>query len=88
MFFCFNRNKEEEYIYTNKEENIIRNLKQIYGDLYDYSKLRYSKYSKLIIICKKHGEFKQSYNILINSGGCYKCHSQKTIDKLYNYFYT
>lgn len=88
MFCFYNKHKEDEYIYTNKEKNIIRNLKQIYGNLYDYSKLRYSKHLKLTIICKEHGDFKQSYNTLITSGGCYTCRSKEYLDKAYKYYYT
>ena len=88
MFCCFNRNIEHEYNYTNDELRLIENLKQKYGNLYNYSKLRYSKHLKLTIICNKHGEFKQYYKTLLYSNGCYKCSSEKNIDKVYNFYYT
>jgi len=36
----------------------IKKAKLIHGDKYDYSKVDY-KQNKIIIICKKHGEFQQ-----------------------------
>lgn len=47
----------------------------IHGDLYDYSKVVYkNKNTKVIIICKTHGEFKQTPNAHLNGKqGCPKC---------------
>jgi len=56
-------------------ENFIERSKKIHGDLYDYSKVDYSNCNtKVIIICKKHGEFYQNPGNHYNSGnGCPKC---------------
>jgi hypothetical protein len=41
-------------------EQFIKNAKQVHGDRYDYSKVNYkNNKTKVTIICKKHGEFKQ-----------------------------
>lgn len=87
MFYFFNKRIEEEYIYTTEEKGIIRNLKQTYGNLYDYSKLRYSKHLKLTLICKYHGEFKQMYYTLTLGRGCNKCRSQQNFNNIYKFYY-
>ena len=56
-------------------EEIIINFKKIHKDNYDYSKVQYegSNKRKVIIICKKHGEFKQNPHNHISGNGCPKC---------------
>ena len=40
--------------------NFITKAKDIHGDKYDYSKVNYvNTMTKVFIICKEHGEFKQ-----------------------------
>ncbi len=53
----------------------IEKSKYIHGNLYDYSKVNYINCSsKVIIICKIHGEFEQTPNCHIHSKqGCPKC---------------
>jgi ribosomal protein L36 len=47
---------------------------EVHNNKYDYSKVDYKKaIIKVIIICKKHGEFKQQANLHLNGAGCYKC---------------
>jgi rubrerythrin len=67
----------------------IAKAKSVHGDKYDYSLVDY-KYSKLkiIIICKKHGQFFQKPNCHLNNQGCPICGANnritsnvKTIDK-------
>lgn len=57
-----------------KLEKFIKNAKQFHGDNFDYSKTIYEQ-PKIKIICKKHGEFKQTMavHLLSSSGGCKKC---------------
>ncbi len=56
------------------KDNIIEKSKDIHGDKYDYSKLEYTGiHNKIIIICKKHGEFKQNANAHIRGSGCTEC---------------
>jgi uncharacterized protein YlbG (UPF0298 family) len=56
------------------QDEIIDRFKKIHGNKYDYSKVIY-KYSKnkVIIICKKHGEFEQSSHKHLFGRGCPKC---------------
>ena len=64
-----------------KCSNIVRNTEDfilksnnIHKNMYDYSKTDYiSTRNKIIIICKIHGEFKQSPNDHLNYSGCPKC---------------
>lgn len=53
----------------------IERANEVHNNKYDYSKVEYIKgKSKVIIICKEHGEFTQQPNSHINSGqGCAKC---------------
>jgi len=69
---------------TSNTDEFIEKAKQKHGELYDYSKSEYIKSDeKIIIICKKHGEFLQQPNNHINSGyGCVLCQN-KTEGKLY-----
>lgn len=60
---------------TLTNDEFIKRCKNIHGDKYDYSKVNYTSiYDKVIIICKKHGEFEQIANKHVNSKqGCPKC---------------
>lgn len=52
----------------------IEKFKKIHGDRYDYTKVVYVKaLSKVIIICKKHGEFQQKPSKHMAGQGCVKC---------------
>lgn len=52
--------------------------KEIHGDTYDYSKVEYISSSlHVTIICKKHGEFKQTPDDH-KKGGCFQCGRDKT----------
>jgi len=63
--------------------DFIEKAIKIHGDRYDYSKSNYIKSNtKIIIICKTHGEFLQQPNNHINPGyGCVLCQN-KTEGKL------
>jgi very-short-patch-repair endonuclease len=57
---------------TNEEIKEI--FKNIHNDEYDYSKLDYTgPKNSLIIICKKHGEFRQMYNTHLKGIKCPRC---------------
>ena len=58
-------------------DDFIKKSRLVHGDRYDYSKTIYKGMDyNLIIICKKHGEFKQcAYTHLIGCG-CSKCNKQ------------
>lgn len=59
-------------------EEFIKRSIEIHGDKYDYSKVRYTNAKeKVIINCKKHGDFTiRPYNHL-GRGGCSKCGVEK-----------
>jgi hypothetical protein len=60
-------------------EKFIERAKKIHGDRYDYSQVMYiNTWSKVKIICHKHGLFYQIPNVHINSkSGCPKCQTSK-----------
>jgi hypothetical protein len=59
-------------LYTTEE--IVDRFKKIHADRYNYSKVDYTKYeNKVIIICKKHGDFKQLVDTHLRGYGCSKC---------------
>lgn len=63
-------------------EDFINESKQIHGNLYDYSKSIYVKRKeKVIIKCKKHGEFLQTPDSHLLGRGCDKCAHEKLDNK-------
>lgn len=55
-------------------EDIIKEFKKVHGFKYDYSKVNYiNNSSKVTIVCKKHGEFKQVPYSHTNGSGCPAC---------------
>ena len=53
----------------------------IHGSTYDYSKSEYTSCDKkIIIICKKHGEFKITPTHHFNKIGCAKCGTERAAD--------
>ena len=82
---CKYINLSEINTYTTDE--FITMAKQIHGDKYDYSKVVYkgNKF-KVIIICKKHGEFEQAPGNHINQNqGCPTCNESKGEEKIASY---
>ena len=73
-------------------EEFIRRSKVVHGNKYDYSKSEYTfSRKKLIVICKKHGEFKISPNNHFRGKGCKECgfvRSRKSRLKGIDYFIT
>lgn len=56
------------------KEDFIKKAREVHGDKYDYSKVKYNgSKEKVIIICKKHGEFKQEPRIHLSGHGCKRC---------------
>jgi hypothetical protein len=69
----YNKNKDD------LKNTFIEKAKTVHGDLYDYSKVEYVKSDlKLIIMCKKHGEFEQCPGGHLQGKGCCKCAYEKT----------
>ena len=55
-------------------QEFIEKAKKIHGDRYDYSKVEYvNAYTKVCIICPKHGEFWQAPKHHLNGSGCPYC---------------
>ena len=64
--------------HTNEE--FLQKAREVHGDKYDYSKVRYDGlHKKVCIICPKHGEFWQSAGSHINGNGCSKCSGRAKI---------
>jgi len=61
--------------YKSSTQEFIKKAVQIHGDLYDYSKVDYVRSdSKVIIICKVHGEFLQTPCLHLKTRGCHECY--------------
>ena len=61
-------------------ESFIEKAKQIHGNKYDYSKVKYvNSTTKVCIICPEHGEFWQEPRSHLSGGGCKLCHHDKLI---------
>lgn len=57
-----------------KTEIFIEKARKVHGDLYDYSKVVYVDCrTKIIIICKKHNEFKQTPSNHLSGNICKSC---------------
>ena len=60
------------------QETFINMCKKVHGDLYNYDKVIYKTVEeKIIIICKKHGEFFQIGREHLRGSGCPKCKTSK-----------
>jgi predicted nucleic-acid-binding Zn-ribbon protein len=67
---------------TRKNEEFIKMAKKAHGEKYDYTKTQYKKaHNRIIIICKKHGEFAQEANSHIKGAGCPKCRDEQLSKK-------
>ena len=52
----------------------IHKAKEVHGDKYDYSKVKYvNSYTKVCIICPEHGEFLMTPHCHLDGKGCSKC---------------
>ena len=59
-------------------EEFIKQSREIHGDKYDYSKVKYVNINtKVIITCPIHGDFPQTPHSHLNGCGCLKCKSIK-----------
>ena len=65
-------------VYRRTNDEWIDSAKNIHGDLYDYSKTKYvNSRTKVIIICREHGEFEQVAMTHLSHHGCSKCSKNK-----------
>ena len=73
---------------TKTLEMFLKESKEVHGDLYDYSKVNYTKSDeKVTIICNKHGEFYSTPNNHLMGSGCFQCrneNSRKTTEEFIN----
>ena len=64
-------------------EEFIEKAKEVHGDKYNYSKVKYvNAHTKVCIICPKHGEFLMEPGCHIFKQGCPKCGKENTIKKI------
>ena len=68
-------------------ETVIQELKELYGDFFDYSKLVFNgSQKKFCLICPEHGEFYVRYDKIIKGQGCPLCNKEKReIEKIRTY---
>jgi len=66
------------------EDDMRERLSNIFGDLYDLSKLNYKDYKhKVTLVCKEHGEFSLMPSNLMKGHGCPICgNKRKGISKM------
>ena len=65
---------EYEYRHNRTEREYIQKLRNVYGNKYDYSKVRIiNKHAKITLICKKHGDFSSSQYCMLHGTGCPDC---------------
>lgn len=59
---------------TSSTDEFIRKARQVHGDKYCYSNVKYvNSHTKVCIICEEHGEFWQSPNSHLRGRGCPQC---------------
>lgn len=64
------------------KKSFVKKARQIHGNKYDYSKVKYvSRQTKVIIICPEHGEFEQTPNNHLHYG-CNQCGYSQSSKKL------
>lgn len=66
--------KKVHDLQTLSQEQFIQKAKEVHGETYDYSQVKYINYhTKVAIICKQHGIFMQSPAKHLAGQGCPKC---------------
>lgn len=64
-------------------EEFIKKAKEVHGDIYDYSKVRYIRSAiKVEIICPTHGSFHQTPNAHLTGSACARCNNWISQEKL------
>lgn len=73
---CMLLKKGDLYRFSNEE--FISRSKEVHGDKYDYSLVKYiNQHTKVPIICKIHGVFEQVPSSHLYAAGCPMCSTQK-----------
>jgi len=76
------KNIQKQIIMTKLTTNFVESTKLVHGAKYDYSKVEYvDSHTKIIIICSKHGEFKQRPRDHLSGRGCKQCVMQAFVPK-------
>lgn len=80
-YLCRGRHISESKIYS--QEEIIEQFRDIHGDKYIYTDVKYNGIdTEVDIICKKHGVFRQTpYNHIHKKCGCPTCRYEKLSDE-------
>ena len=74
---CGDESSATKRSYT--EEEWIQKAKEVHGNKYDYSKVEYdNSKTKVMIICREHGEFEQNPCAHTNKQGCPCCNIFKS----------
>ena len=64
-------------------EEFIKKAREVHGDKYDYSKVRYVDYkTKVCMICPLHGEFWQVASSHLRGNGCVRCSTERNSGKM------
>jgi hypothetical protein len=64
------------------QEYFIQKAEKVHNGIYNYDKVQYiNKSTDVIIICYKHGEFKQTPYAHLIKNGCFKCGIEKSACK-------
>ena len=64
-------------------EEFIKRVREIHGDKYDYSKVKYvNNRTKICIICPIHGEFWQTPSQHLRGRGCIECGKTKQLNNI------
>ena len=73
-------------VYSPTTEEWIASARKIHKDKYDYDKVKYGDaFTKVCIICKDHGEFRQLPNSHMQGNGCPKCNLSHLERDVMNY---
>jgi len=65
-------------IYKSNKDEFIYKSRKVHGERYDYSFVKYKNaHTNVIIVCKKHGEFKQTPGSHLRGSGCLHCYHEQ-----------
>jgi ribosomal protein L33 len=62
-----------------KMDDFIERAREVHGDAYDYSQVKYKNSDdNITIICPKHGPFVQNVRVHLAGHGCWKCYGERS----------
>lgn len=65
--------------YKKEQDEFIEQAKAIYGEKYTYEKVDYkSNKDRVVVTCKKHGDFEIRPDNFLHGHGCFKCGLEKS----------